>query len=100
VVHGGTNGPVAEEDLRRLLEGTADHRVFVVNVRVPRPWEQYDNELFARVVPDYPHAHLLDWKSGGEANPGWFYDDGIHLREGGGREGYAAWIVQEIQPAG
>jgi peptidoglycan/LPS O-acetylase OafA/YrhL len=100
VVHGGTNGPVAEEDLRRLLEGTAGHRVFVVNVRVPRPWEQYDNELFARVVPDYPHARLLDWKSNGEANLSWFYDDGIHLRQGGGREGYAAWIAQEIQPAG
>jgi len=100
VVHGGTNGPVAEEDLRRLLAGTADRRVFVVNVRVPRAWEQYDNELFARVVPQYPHAHLLDWKSGGDAQPGWFYDDGIHLREDGGREGYAAWIAQEIQPRG
>lgn len=99
VVHGGTNGPVAEEDLRRLLAGTTDHRVFVVNVRVPRPWEQFDNELFARVVPEYPHARLLDWKSTAEANLGaWFYDDGIHLREGGGREGYAAWIAQEIQP--
>lgn len=100
VVHGGTNGPVAEQDLRRLLEGTTGRRVFVLNVRVPRPWEQYDNELFARVVPEYPHARLLDWKSGGEANPTWFYDDGIHLREGGGREGYAAWIAAEIQPRG
>ncbi|ADG74283.1 acyltransferase 3 [Cellulomonas flavigena DSM 20109] len=98
VVHGGTNGPVAEEDLRRLLAGTVDRRVFVVNVRVPRPWEQFDNELFARVVPEYPHARLLDWKSVAEANLPWFYDDGIHLREGGGREGYAAWIVHEIQP--
>ncbi|MBO0900816.1 acyltransferase [Cellulomonas sp. zg-ZUI22] len=98
VVHGGTNGPVAEEDLRRLLEGTRDHRVFVVNVRVPRAWEQYDNELFARVVPEYPHARVLDWKSGGDANPGWFYDDGIHLREGDGRTGYADWVVREIQP--
>ncbi|UUI66447.1 acyltransferase family protein [Cellulomonas wangsupingiae] len=100
VVHGGTNGPVAEEDLRRLLDGTAGRRVFVVNVRVPRAWEQYDNELFGRVVPQYPHVRLLDWKSGGDANPGWFYDDGIHLREDGGRAGYASWIAQEIQPRG
>ena len=100
VVHGGTNGPVAEEDVRRLLDGTADRRVFVVNVRVPRAWEQYDNELFGRVVPEYPHVRLLDWKSGGDANPGWFYDDGIHLREDGGREGYASWITREIQPRG
>ncbi|SFK33483.1 acyltransferase family protein [Cellulomonas sp. KH9] len=98
VVHGGTNGPVAEDDLRRLLEGTRDRRVFVVNVRVPRAWEQYDNELFGRVVPEYPHARVLDWKSGGDANPGWFYDDGIHLREGDGRTGYADWVVREIQP--
>ncbi|KSW14469.1 acyltransferase family protein [Cellulomonas sp. B6] len=100
VVHGGTNGPVAEDDLRRLLDGTRDRRVFVVNVRVPRPWEQYDNELFARVVAEYPHAHLLDWKSLGDAHPEWFYDDGIHLREDGGRQGYADWLWQEIQPRG
>ncbi|UZN04741.1 acyltransferase family protein [Cellulomonas sp. S1-8] len=100
VVHGGTNGPIDEADLRRLLDATGDRRVFVVNVRVPRAWEQYDNELFGRVVPEYGHAHLLDWKSGAEANPTWFYDDGIHLREGGGREGYADWIVGEITPDG
>jgi peptidoglycan/LPS O-acetylase OafA/YrhL len=100
VVHGGTNGPVAEDDLRRLLDATRDRRVFVVNVRVPRPWEQYDNELFARVVAEYPHAHLLDWKAQGDAHPEWFYDDGIHLRENGGRQGYADWLWQEIQPRG
>lgn len=99
VVHGGTNGPVAEDDLHRLLAGTTDRRVFLVTVRVPRPWEQFDNDLFARVVAQYPHARLLDWKAVAEANPGWFYDDGIHLREGGGREGYASWIAQAIQPA-
>ncbi|GIG38355.1 acyltransferase family protein [Cellulomonas phragmiteti] len=100
VVHGGTNGPVAEDDLRRLLAGTSGHRVFVVDVRVPRPWEQYDNELFARVVPEYPHARLLGWKSLADAHPDWLYDDGIHLREGAGREGYADWVAQQIQPAG
>jgi len=98
VVHGGTNGPVAEADVRRLLDGTSDRRLHLVNVRVPRAWEQYDNELFGRVVPQYPHAHLLDWKSVGDAHPDWFWDDGIHLREGAGREGYAQWVVQQIQP--
>lgn len=98
VVHGGTNGPVAEEDLRRLLAATTDRRVFVVNVRVPRPWEQFDNELFARVVPEYGHARLLDWKTTGDTRPDWFYDDAIHLREGEGRASYASWIIQQIQP--
>lgn len=100
VVHGGTNGPVDEADLRRLLDGTRGHRVFVVTVKVPRAWEQFDNDLFARVVPEYAHARLLDWKPVGDAHPDWFGGDGIHLREGAGRTGYADWVLQGVQPTG
>ncbi|KQY21421.1 hypothetical protein ASD16_19230 [Cellulomonas sp. Root485] len=98
IVHGGTNGPIDEASLRELLELTRDRRVYLVNVHVPRTWADYNNELLARVAPEYPQAHLLDWNTLGAANRAWFYDDDIHLRAGGGREGYADWLVRSVQP--
>ena len=43
-------------------------------------------------------AHLLDWNTLGTANRAWFYSDDIHLQAGGGREGYADWLVTSVQP--
>ena len=98
IVHGGTNGPIDEASLRELLELTRDRRVYLVNVHVPRTWADYNNELLARVVPEYPHAHLLDWSTLGAANRAWFGGDDIHLLPGGGREAYADWLVRSVQP--
>lgn len=98
IVHGGTNGPIDEGTLRELLDLTKDRRVYLVNVHVPRTWADYDNQLFARVGPEYPNVHVLDWNSLAGAHRDWLYSDDIHLRTGGGREGYADWLVASIQP--
>lgn len=98
VVHGGTNGPIDEATLRELLELTRDRRVYLVNVHVPRTWAAYDNDLFARVGPEYPNAHVLDWNALAGEHRDWLYGDDIHLRPGGGREGYADWLAAAIQP--
>jgi len=96
VVHGGTNGPVAEADLRALLDLTADRHLLLVNVHAPRTWAAYDDELFSRVVPEYPHARLLDWSTLADQNPDWLYEDQIHLRPDGGRAGYTAWLMAAV----
>ena len=58
-------------------------RVAVVNVKVPRPWEEPNNAVFAEAVPRYPNAVLLDWKALGEANPDLFESDGVHMNQDG-----------------
>ena len=83
IVHGGTNGPIDEAALRRLLDNTRDRRVYLVNVHVPRTWEGFNDELFARVAPEYPNVHVLDWAALATANRPWLYTDDIHLRPGG-----------------
>ena len=98
IVHGGTNGPIDEASLRRLLDNTRDRRVFLVNVHVPRTWEGFDNDLFARVAPRYQNIKVLDWAALADANRPWLYADDIHLRPGAGRDGYAAWVLASIQP--
>ncbi|PWD49391.1 acetyltransferase [Serinibacter arcticus] len=98
VVHGGTNGPIAEADLRRLLDGTADRRVFLVTIKAPVAWEGMNNELLARVVPEYPHAGLIDWAGAATAHPDWLYSDTIHPREGEGSAAMANLVWTTIQP--
>ena len=98
IVHGGTNGPIDEAALRTLLDGTRDRRVYLVNVHVPRAWAAFNNELLARVAPEYPAATVLDWNTLASGNTGWLYSDDIHLRPDGGRAGYADWLLASIQP--
>ena len=98
IVHGGTNGPIDEAGLRRLLDNTRDRRVYLVNVHVPRTWQDFNDALLGRVVAEYPNAHVLDWATLAAANRPWLYADDIHLRPGSGRDGYAAWVRASIQP--
>ena len=81
VIHLGTNGTIRDSDFDRVmsaLDGVP--RVVIVNVKVPRPWEQQVNEALAAGVARYPVASLLDWHAYASEHPEFFYDDGIHLR--------------------
>ena len=69
-------------------------RVVFVNLKVPRRWEQPDNDVLAANVAKYPNAVLIDWHNVGGAHPEYFYEDGIHLRPDGARA-YAELIAQQ-----
>ncbi|MBA3267613.1 MAG: acyltransferase [Acidimicrobiia bacterium] len=84
IVHVGNNGTVTDEEfdeLMSLLVGA--RRVVVVNVKVPRVWEEPNNDVLAAGVPRWPNAVLVDWNALGSAHPDAFLDDGVHLRPDG-----------------
>jgi hypothetical protein len=84
VVHLGNNGPVTEGQFAELMDVlSVVPRVVVVNLRVPRPWEAHNNDLFASVVPRFANAVLVDWHAVGDSNPEAFVDDGVHMTHGG-----------------
>jgi peptidoglycan/LPS O-acetylase OafA/YrhL len=84
VVHLGNNGPVTEGQFVELMDVlSAVPRVVVVNLRVPRPWEAHNNELFAATVPRFANAVLVDWHAVGDSHPEAFVDDGVHMTHGG-----------------
>lgn len=85
VVHLGNNGTFTAEQFDRLVELLAGHRIIVLTVKVPRPWEAPNNEVIFNGVARHPSVEMIDWKSLGEAHPGLFYDDGMHLRPEGAR---------------
>jgi lysophospholipase L1-like esterase len=52
-------------------------------VKVPRPWEEPNNEVIAEGVHRHPKAVLVDWYSASVDRPELFYRDGYHLRPKG-----------------
>jgi peptidoglycan/LPS O-acetylase OafA/YrhL len=96
IIHLGTNGeidPAQFERLMGILSGVK--RVVIVNVKAPRVWEGPDNDTLANEVKKYKNAVLLDWNKAGNANPGWFYNDGIHLNPDG-RAAYAQLVYDAL----
>jgi peptidoglycan/LPS O-acetylase OafA/YrhL len=85
VVHLGNNGTFSKEQFDQIMRILSGHRVVFVNVKVPRPWEEPNNEVISEGVQRYPNAVLVDWYSASANSPELFYSDGFHLRPRGQR---------------
>jgi lysophospholipase L1-like esterase len=84
VVHLGNNGTFTAEEFDEIMQALSGvEKVVFVNVKVPRAWEQPNNEVIAEGVQKYPNAVLVDWYSASVNRPELFYRDGFHLRPGG-----------------
>ncbi|MEA2829080.1 MAG: hypothetical protein QOG43_3519 [Actinomycetota bacterium] len=84
IVHLGNNGPVTEGQFDELMDTlSVARRVVVVNDKVPRPWEEHNNNLFASAVPRFANAVLVDWHAVGDSHPDAFVDDGVHMTQDG-----------------
>jgi peptidoglycan/LPS O-acetylase OafA/YrhL len=95
VVHMGTNGVITQGHMDAIYQILGDRkRVVFVNLKVPRRWEQGDNDVIAANVARHPNSVLIDWHNIGGAHPEYFYEDGIHLRPDGARA-YAELIRQQ-----
>ena len=98
VVQLGNNGTFEAQqfdDMMGVLSGVP--RVLVLTVKVPRPWEGPNNQVISAGVPRYPNAVLVDWYANSVDSPGYFWDDGIHLRPAGAAA-YTSLILSQIAP--
>ena len=81
IVHLGNNGTFTKQEfdqIMRILSGV--DKVVFVNVKVPRSWEEPNNEVISEGVERYPNAVMVDWYSASANHPEYFYSDGYHLR--------------------
>jgi hypothetical protein len=86
VVHLGNNGTFTREQFDEIMHTLSGvDRVVFVNVKVPRAWEEPNNEVIAAGVQRYPNAVLANWHSASADRPDLFYSDGYHLRPTGQR---------------
>ncbi|MDQ6839793.1 MAG: hypothetical protein M3137_16070, partial [Actinomycetota bacterium] len=84
VLQVGNNGVVTKSQFDQFMEVfSAVRRVVVVNVRVPRPWEQPNNDVLADGVRRYSKAVLVDWNKLGSEHPDVFDGDSVHLTRSG-----------------
>lgn len=80
LVHLGTNGYIADWQLRKILSMLSDRkRVILVNTHVPRRWMEANNRLIARVAPNYPNVVVVHWSTISRDQPDDFISDGVHL---------------------
>lgn len=95
VVQVGINGTVTEEDLRSIFDAADGRPVYVIDARVPRQWEQSNNELVERLVPKLPKGHVIGWYDASNGHRDWFLGDGVHLTPEG-RRAYAELIRRAV----
>ena len=60
VLQTGTNGTIDPVALGALLSRLSDRRVVIVNVHVPRPWQDSDNAILAAVARSSGRVELVD----------------------------------------
>lgn len=93
VINLGNNGRLTHDQTVAILDRLSSfHEAIVVNVRVPRQWQDPNNELIARLVPMYPNIRLVDWYAISEGHPEYLGRDQVHLTPAG-----AAAYVEAIQ---
>jgi hypothetical protein len=97
VIHLGTNGPITAAEVRSLLAVLRDRaRVVVLTLKVPRSWESGNNAAIKSAARRFANVTLVDWHWWGGRNPGWFWDDGYHLRPQGAA-GYARLVAKALK---
>jgi hypothetical protein len=92
IVHLGNNGLIDGDDCDRLVRVAGpQRRVFLVTVKVPRPYRDPNNRRLRRCARRHDTASVIDWYTHSRYHRNWFYDDGFHLTALG-RLRYAAFI--------
>ena len=99
VVQVGINGTVTEDNLRDISGAVEGRRLLLINARVPRSWQDGNNELLKEFVPTLPNSGVIDWYSYSDGHRDWFLDDGVHLTEDG-RKAYADLIMEAVDGKG
>ncbi|WP_215145608.1 acyltransferase family protein [Exiguobacterium qingdaonense] len=95
-LHLGTNGAFKMEQLETLLKQfeRADE-IYLINTRVPRPWESEVNEKLARASELHENVSLIDWHKQSIGKEAYFESDGVHLNVEGA-EAFGLVMNEEI----
>lgn len=96
IVHLGNNGTFSPKQFDEMMTVLRDvPRVVFLTNKVPRKWQDPNNNALAEGVGRYPNALLVDWNGTSALHPEWFWKDGIHLRPEGARV-YANLIARIV----
>jgi peptidoglycan/LPS O-acetylase OafA/YrhL len=83
VIELGTNGYFTSDQIHSLLDDFHHAHIFLVNTRVPRPWEAAVNKSLSQVDDELANVTLVDWHAVAISHPDYFTPDGVHLNTKG-----------------
>ncbi|MFM2078281.1 MAG: hypothetical protein RJA49_2171 [Actinomycetota bacterium] len=99
VIQTGTNGPVSDDTLDKImsfLPAKDTPLVVFLTVRAPRSWIA-DNNIRIKQLPDrYKNVKVLDWQAESQKVSNQLAADGYHLRTGAAKQFYANLIFDAI----
>ena len=96
VIHLGNNGVINERIITESLELLREvQKVLLVNVRVPRRWENKVNNLLNDAAETFQNAQVVDWYSVSNNNPQFFTRDGVHTIPSGAKH-YVNAIIESL----
>ncbi len=91
IIHLGNHGSIDLADCKDAVIAAKKRTVYLVTVKVPKPWGRDNNRILTRCDRAYPRAHLVDWFGRSVQHPAWFTKDRYHLTPIGQRR-YAGLI--------
>jgi hypothetical protein len=92
----GTNGPFTPDQLNQILHDLGpDHRILLVNVHVPKPWQDQVNTVLDGTRAQ-PGITIADWHNLIAAHTALLYPDGTHPRPDGAAL-YADMIAHTLE---
>lgn len=95
IIQLGTNGYFTNDQIDILLGAFSNADIYLVNTRVPRPWEGKVNNTLSNKTQEHDNITLIDWYSTALDHPEYFAPDGVHL-EPKGVEALTNLIQQSI----
>ncbi|ACA41312.1 acetyltransferase [Lysinibacillus sphaericus] len=83
IIQLGTNGYFTNDQIDTLLAAFANADIYLVNTRVPRPWEGKVNAALLEKAEEHENITLIDWHAEALNHPEYFAPDGVHLEKKG-----------------
>ena len=91
----GNNGYVSKEDLENVIERLKDKEIYLITVKVPRPWQNQVNNTFREIASEYKNVKIIDWYSYSRRKEELFVTDKVHLNNKGAKY-FASLIAKNL----
>ena len=93
----GSNGSFNDKQLAQIITSlNSNKKIYLVNVRVPRPWESAVNDELAKIAARFRNIQVIDWYKASTNHDEYFANDGVHLTKKGA-EAYANLLFDSMK---
>jgi peptidoglycan/LPS O-acetylase OafA/YrhL len=91
----GNNGYVSKKDLENVVERLKNKEIYLITVKVPRPWQNQVNNTFKEIASEYKNVKIIDWYSYSKEKEELFVADKVHLNNKGAKY-FASLIAKNL----